>query len=77
MTEIKMYNVRALSFSFTWGLTEDYSLETSSQIALRNCSKEVTGEVCTYGILEKWVSATSTYPLGRRLLLVTRSKYLG
>ena len=39
-TEIKMHNVRAMSFSFIWGLPEDdIAQEPPSQRALRNGSQ--------------------------------------
>lgn len=52
-----MGNVRAVSFSFTWGLIENYSSVDSVHIALRNCSEEVGGgeviwDKCMYVILE-------------------------
>ena len=37
----KMHNMRTVSFTFIGGFTKDYSQGTASQIALRNCSKEV------------------------------------
>ena len=33
--------MRTVSFTFIGGFTKDYSQGTDSQIALRNCSKEV------------------------------------
>ena len=33
--------MRTASFTFIGGFTKDYSQGTASQIALRNCSKEV------------------------------------
>ena len=37
LAEIKMNNVRAVSSSFTWGLSEDIVQETNFQPVLRNC----------------------------------------
>jgi len=51
--KIKMHNMRAVSFSFIWGLTENHSLEYASQVALRHCSEEVREEVSICVILEK------------------------
>lgn len=45
--------MRAVSFSFIWGLTENHSLEYASQVALRHCSEEVREEVSICVILEK------------------------
>ena len=39
--------------SFIWGNMRTVAQETASQIALRNCSKEVGGKVCIYVILVK------------------------
>ena len=47
-TEIKIHNVRAMSFSLIWGLTKDYSLGDSLS-ALRNCSEEVDQYICDLG----------------------------
>ena len=38
---------------FIWGRMRTTALETASQIALRNCSKEARGKVSTYVILAK------------------------
>ena len=39
--------------SFIWGKMRTIAWETASQITLRNCSKEVAGEVSIYVILVK------------------------
>ena len=44
-TKIKTHNVRAVSFSFIWGLTEDYSLGDSLSDVLRDLLREVGGEI--------------------------------
>ena len=53
-TEIKTLNVRALSFSFI-ERRRTINQETASWRALRNCPKEVSGEVSVYVILAKGV----------------------
>lgn len=62
LTEIKTYNGRAVSFSFIWGLTKDYSLGNSIAVALRNCSKDV-GEgnqyTCDFGKGVRTIKSTS------------------
>ena len=78
LTEIKMHNVRAVRFRFTGDLLSTIAQDTASQTALRNCSKEVRGEVSMYvksTFKEKGYMQSSTH-LGRRLLLVTRHRYL-
>ena len=42
-TEIKTHNVRAMSFSFIWGLTEDYSPGDSISESSESSSEEVRG----------------------------------
>ena len=37
----KRTQCESCEFSYIWGVPEDYSLETASQIALRDCSEEV------------------------------------
>ena len=62
LTEIKTHNGRAVSFSFIWGLTKDYSLGNVIAVALRNCSKEV-GEgyqyICDFGKGVRAIKSTS------------------
>ena len=61
-TEIKRYSVRDVSCSFIWGLTEDDSPEAASEIALRDCSKEVKGggqNICVIGERVRAVKHTS------------------
>ena len=74
-TEIKTHNVRAVSSVLFGDLTGTKARETAYQRALRNCSKEVKGEVSMYVILAKGYVQPSTHP-GRRLLLVTRNRHL-
>ena len=64
--------MRAVSFSFLWGTIVR---ETATQKALKNCSEEVRWEISICVSLEKGYVHSSTH-LGRRLLLVTRHRYL-
>ena len=57
------------------GLTEDYIAQDAAfQVALRICSKEVVGEVSVYMILVTGMKSSMHF--SRRLLLVTRRRYL-
>ena len=49
LTKVKTHNVRAVGFSFIWGLAEDYSLSDSSEELLGRAG----GEVCIHVILAK------------------------
>lgn len=67
-----MHKGSVVKLSFGGGKLKTITWETVSQVTLRNCSKEVKGEVCIYVIWEVgMICATSTH-FGRRLLLVTR-----
>ena len=68
--EIKTH-LRAVSFSFIWGLTVDHT----TRYSLSDSSEEVREEVSIYVILEKRYLQSDTH-LGRRLLLVRRNRYL-
>ena len=48
-----MYNVKVARLSLIWDKVRTIAWETAPQIALRNCSKEVTGKVHIYVILGK------------------------
>ena len=67
--------MRAVSSVLFEDFLRTIAWETASHIALRNCSKEVRGDVSVYVILVKVVlyMQSSTH-LGRRLLLVTRKR---
>ena len=47
-----MHKGRVVKLSFSGGKLKTITWETVSQIALRNCSEEVRGEVCIYVIWE-------------------------
>ena len=47
-----MHKGRVVKLSFLGGKLKTITWETVSQIALRNCSEEVRGEVCIYVIWE-------------------------
>ena len=67
-TEITVRNVRAESFSFIWGLTENYSLgdrPTASFEDLLPMGRQGGWHICDFG---KGVPQPSIYP-GRRLPL--------
>ena len=56
-----MYNVRVVS-CFIWGKMRTIAWKTTSQISLRNCSKEFRGNVSIYVTLVKWeCMQSSTY----------------
>ena len=48
-----MYTLRIFTYVFIWSNMRTAARETASQIALRNCSKEVEGKDRIYVILAK------------------------
>ena len=48
-----MYTLRIFTYVFIWSNMRTAARETASQIALRNCSKEVGGTISVYVILVK------------------------
>ena len=72
----KTHKVRAENFSFTWGLTEDYSPGDSlSDNPGELLQRGKAGGQQPRGLQPRGYVQPSNH-LGRRLLLVTRNRYL-
>ena len=53
LSTLKNAQLESCELSFIWGKMRTAARKTASQIALRNCSKEVGGKVSIYVILVK------------------------
>ena len=73
-TEIKMHNMKLRVSVSLRNLLRNIAQDTASQIGFRHCSEEVRGEVSDVLLMKRYMQP-STH-LSRRLLLVTRNRYL-